>query len=283
MWLIISLFVAGACILVIPPLITPFVSRVGAWKESKEKGFKQEYDQMFLSKSTVPKLVTSLYFVLPLVFGIVGYIFFNTFVLAIVGAVLGLVIPKIIIQREKDKRISKFDSQIVNFVMLLSSCLKGGLSIIQALEVAAEEMPAPTGQEIGLVVRENRMGVSLEESLRRLYKRKPIKELELLINSIVVARETGGNLTKVLTRLVTTIRDNQKLRETIKTLTLQGRLQGIIMSCLPFVFAWWVMNFNKEHFKIMFETETGKRLLVTAGVLQVIGMILIHKFSKIEV
>ena len=165
----------------------------------------------------------------------------------------------------------------------MSSSLKGGLSLLQALEVLIEEMPAPMAQEIGLVVRENKMGVSLEDSLKHLNKRMNMEELNLVINSILVARETGGELTKVFSRLTTTIRDNRKLKDSIKTLTMQGRMQGLIMSVLPFLFIFWVINFNREHFDIMLQSEIGRTLLFIAGILQIAGMFLIRKFSAIKI
>jgi tight adherence protein B len=110
-----------------------------------------------------------------------------------------------------------------------------------------------------------------------------IEELELMINSILVARTTGGDLPKVFSRLAITIRDKHKLKEKIKTLTLQGRLQGVIMSVLPIFFAWWVLTFNREHFDIMFQTQQGRILLFLAIILQIVGMFLIHKFSIIRI
>jgi len=156
-----------------------------------------------------------------------------------------------VIKIMEKKRVEKFAGQLVDGLMVISSALKGGLSLLQALEVLVEEMPPPISQEFGLILRENKIGLTLEESLRRLNGRLKLEELGLMINSVLVARETGGDLTKVFSRLATTIRDNRKLKENIRTLTLQGRLQGIIMSLLPFVFAWWVMTTNKEHFDIM--------------------------------
>ncbi len=146
-----------------------------------------------------------------------------------------------------------------------------------------EEMQPPMGQEIGLVIRENKMGVTFEDSLRHLEKKMDMEELSLVVNSILVARETGGDLTKVFSRLTVTIRDNRKLKESIKTLTLQGRIQGIVMSVLPFMFVWWVVNFNHNHFDIMFQNDTGRMLLVVAVVLQLVGMVLIKIFSTIKV
>jgi tight adherence protein B len=154
---------------------------------------------------------------------------------------------------------------------------------LQSLEVLAEEMPAPMSQEIGLVVRENKMGVLLEDSLGNLSKRMNIEELSLLVNSILVARETGGDLTKVFSRIATTIRDNRKLKDNIKTLTMQGRMQGMIMSVLPFLFIIWVLSFNRHHFDIMLQSDIGRMLLFIAAALQAIGMILIRKFSSLRI
>jgi len=154
---------------------------------------------------------------------------------------------------------------------------------LQGLEVLVEEMPAPINQELGLVIRENKMGIPLEECLNRLNKRLNIDELGLVVNALLVARQTGGELPKVFSRLTVTIRDNRKLKESIKTLTLQGRLQGLIMSILPFAFVAWVLSVNKHHFDIMLETDTGRMLLILAVILQCCGMILIRIFSIIHV
>jgi tight adherence protein B len=167
--------------------------------------------------------------------------------------------------------------------MIFSSSLKGGLSFIQALEIVCEEMPAPISQELGLVLKENRLGVALEESLSGLRKRMPLEEVNLLVSSILVAKETGGELTKVFSRLVETIRNNLKLKEKINTLTLQGRLQGIIMSSLPIIFAFFIYKQDPHHFDIMWESQLGKQLLIGAGIAQLIGMFWIKKISTMKV
>jgi tight adherence protein B len=175
------------------------------------------------------------------------------------------------------------NDQLLDAINMLASCLKGGLSLLQGFEVLVEEMPVPINQELGLVVRENKMGISLEESLIRLNKRMNLEELGLVVNALLVARETGGELTKVFSRLSVTIRDNHKLKENIKTLTLQGRLQGYIMSFLPIVFVAWVLSVDKHHFDIMMKSDMGRLLLVIAVVMQICGMILIRIFSIIKI
>ena len=199
------------------------------------------------------------------------------------GVLVRLVVPLLGLRVMAMQRRAKLESQLVDAVMILSSSLKGGLSLVQSIEVLVEEMGAPISQEFGVILRENKMGITLEESLTRLHERLKIEELTYLVGSLLVARETGGDLTKVLSRLATTIRDNRRLKDSIKTLTLQGKLQGIIMSALPFFFVAWVLSFNKGHFDIMFSTEIGRMLLIAALFLQIIGMFLIKIFSTIRI
>jgi len=282
MFLAIVLFVSGSIILLTMVSAPTAEDKFKTWHSREEKVVEKQLDNLFYYDKN-PKQIMRLYFILPPLFGAVGYIFTQSFIFVFVGAFLGLLIPNLILKIRNSRRRRKFNQQILDAIMILSSALKGGLSLLQSLEVLVEEMPAPMSQEIGLLVRENKMGVNLEECFRRLDKRMNLEELSLVINSILVARETGGDLTKVFSRLTMTIRDNRKLKDSIKTLTIQGRLQGLIMSLLPIVFVWWVVAHNPHHFDVMLQSEIGRTLLITAAVLQVVGMFLIRKFSSIKI
>lgn len=281
MFLLIILLITGSAGLLSLALFPMVMENMEAWRIKKEKSLEGELDKLFYDKS--PKQIVRLYAILPPILGMAGFILFKSFIFVFIGVVLGLFIPNLILRMREIKRKKQFANQLLDAIMILSSSLKGGLSLMQAFEVLVEEMNAPMSQEIGLVVRENKMGVVLEESLIRLSSRMSMEELELVINSVLVARETGGDLTKVFSRLATTIRDNRKLKDSVKTLTLQGRLQGMIMSILPILFISWVLTFNREHFDIMFNNQTGRMLLFVALFLQVIGMILIRKFSQVRI
>ena len=260
------------------PLISERLHRVQAKKLSQAE---KQLEEMFVQ---VKREKLFLYYTLsPFILGGIAFVIFNSAVLGLIAGAVGFILPAFIIKIMEQQRKQKFLSQLVDGLMLISSSLKGGLSLLQAIEVLAEEMPAPISQEFGLVLRENKIGVNLEDSLRRMNERMKLEELGLMINSVLVARETGGDLTKVFSRLCITLRDNYKLKENIRTLTLQGRMQGMVMTILPFIFVWWVLTFNREHFDVMLNTEKGRMLLIIAAALQVLGMYLIRKFSMIRV
>jgi tight adherence protein B len=281
MVIFLNILILCSVILISFSLLPLVVQKLQFWQSKQEEAFAKELDMMFYDKS--PKNIVMLYFILPLILGPAGLIFLKSQVFMVLGVVIGLAIPNFILKTRYKMRIRKFNDQLLDAISMLSSCIKGGLSLLQGFEVLVEEMPVPMNQELGLVVRENRMGIPLEECLKRLEKRLGIDELGLVVNALLVARETGGELPKVLSRLTVTIRDNRKLRESIKTLTLQGRMQGAIMSLLPFAFVAWVVSVNKHHFDIMLESDIGRMLLIIAVILQACGMILIKMFSTINV
>ena len=247
------------------------------WQERHVQKLSSTLDDsfIFMEKQKLI-LVTSA----PIILGLTGLLLVGNVVGAAIGFLLGLAAPAVFTSMARQRRIAKFQSQLVDTLMIFASSLKGGLSFVQALEVLCEEMPAPTSQEFGLVLKENRLGVSLEDSLNDLRKRMPLEEVNLIVSSILVAKETGGELTRVFSRLVETIRSNIKLKEKVNTLTLQGRLQGIIMSIMPLAFAIFIHRQNPDHFSIMFETGLGRNLLIGAVVLWFVGIFVIKKVSS---
>jgi len=280
MLFLIIILIAGAVILVSSVVFPLAAGKISLLQLKKVTKAEAKLETMFIQADR--KRLLFFYAVSPLVLATAGFIISNSLIIAFFCAGIGLVIPEFYLRALEAGRRQRLANQLVDGMMLMSSSLKAGLSLLQAIEVLTEEMPPPISQEFGLVLRENKMGITLEDSLKAMQARMNIEELNLIITAILVARQTGGDLTKVLSRLTTTIRDNRKLKDSIATLTLQGRLQGIIMSALPFLFVIWVLSFNRGHFDIMLNTDQGRFLLILAVVLQVVGMFLIRKFSTIK-
>ncbi len=227
--------------------------------------------------------ITIIFISIPLIFAGAAFFLLQNLIAGLLGGVVGLVLPNIFIRMWEKKRKDKFATQLLDGLLILSGSLKAGLSLLQSVEVLVEDSPAPLSQEFGWVLKEVKMGMSLQESLHRMEKRMPSEELTLLISSTLVAEETGGDITKVFSRLAATMRNNRKLKDNIRTLTLQGRMQGIVMTVLPFVFVAWVATFNRQHFDIMLNSDTGRLLLFVAVFLQLVGTFLIYKFSQLRV
>jgi tight adherence protein B len=213
---------------------------------------------------------------------IIGFIVLGNIIGAGAGLLVGAIIPPFLAKVVKQRRQIKFIGQLNDVLMIMSSSLRGGLSLVQSAEAVTEDMDKPANDEFSLMIREIRMGVSLEDALKRLAERMPSEEIDLIVSAILVSRETGGDLIKTFKNLVTTMRDKARVKEMISTLTLQAKIQGFIMFVLPFAFIGVVLKSNPNHFKPFFETDLGRILLIAAIIVELIAMFFIYIFSKIE-
>lgn len=255
----------------------------------KSVAVSQKRKQLFLGKAEQSlvkgdiKRASKVYTFSPLGMAIAGYLFFPPdirFLGVVVGGVIGFLVPNIYVRMLISKRKKKFDDQLIDSLMIMSSSLRGGLSLIQSVEAVVEEMPAPISQEFGAVLAENKMGVSLEEALSHQYDRMPSPSLQGVITAILLARETGGNLPQIFSRIVGTIRERKKIQENLKTLSLQGKIQGVVMSLLPIAFGVMVYSTNRNYFDIMLTSDIGRVLLIYSATSEVIGAFFIWKISR---
>ena len=237
-----------------------------------------ELEDMFITMSR--KRLWLLHLVAPIALAGLAWVFMRKPPVSLAAAVVGLVLPRFVVRHLRQARAEKFHSQLVDSLLLLSNCLRAGLSMLQGFSVLAEEMPAPISEEFGLVLKEVRMGVSLDEALQHLQRRMPSDELNLFITTVVVARETGGDVTIVFSRLVETLRERKKIHERVKTLTFMARLQGVVMAILPVVFVFVVFSINKMHVQFFLHHPFGRMLLGIIILLELTATILFIRFSR---
>src|SRR3989338_11278483 len=141
----------------------------------------------------------------PFIFGGAAYFLFPEEMRGfgiVLGVFAGFLFPGMYISILRDKTRQKFADQLVDALMIMSSSFRGGLSLVQAIEAVVDEMPDPINKEFGIVLGENKMGVSLDEALKHLYNRMPSSALQQMNTAILLARETGGNLPFVFSRIV---------------------------------------------------------------------------------
>ena len=271
-------------------LLYPVVSSL-AWKriagplaqyhQEKVEQATRALDELFMEVK--PRWLTTAYWASPLGLSLVAFLATRNVFAAIGGAVVGLLLPDAWVRQSHAYRNRKFESQLVDVLFILSSSLRAGLSLTQAFEQVETEMPAPASQEFGLMMKAHRLGRSLEDALQRLNERMTCDAMQLITTAVLVARETGGDVTRILDQLVMTIRERKKLQEKVMTLTLQGRLQAYIMSFLPVGFATLVRTFNPTYFDPLLQDPTGKTLIVTAAGLWICGMVLLMRLAKVDI
>lgn len=260
----------------------PFLEKVlKHWQKKRLEKITPRLNEMFLD---VPlKRLMLMDIVAPLCSGLLGYLITHNLIFTFIFAAAGLIIPFVIVRRLEKIRRQKFALQLVDGLMILSSSLKAGLSLIQSFEALVEEMPPPISQEFSLVIRQMQMGVSFEDALYTLKRRMRVDELDMVVTAIMVARETGGNLTEIFSQVANTIQERNKLIGRVNALCVQAKLQGIIMSILPVLFGLFVYKINPHFFDIFLNDNLGRFLLGYAIVSQVLGIFFIRKFSRIDI
>lgn len=152
------------------------------------------------------------------------------------GIVCGLMaapIPIVWVQVKRAQRAEMLTSQLPDSLELMSRVLRAGQTITQAMQAVGQEFKAPIGAEFNYCYEQQNLGMSTDLALRDLAKRTGLLEVKIFVLALVIHRQSGGNLTKLLDNLADLIRERYKIRGKIKALTAEGRLQAIILMGLP--------------------------------------------------
>lgn len=252
--------------------------RFTAYVDRQSARASAELSDIFMNPAQ--RTVWVLYALSPVIVAALLLVVTGNLIVAAAGLVVGIMVPRLIVKQTRVRYKKKFHDQLVDGLLLLSSSLKAGLSMTQAFTVVAEEMPSPISQEFGLILKESRMGVNIDEAMLHLKQRVPGDDVSLFVTAVLVARETGGDITSVFARLVETLRDRKKLKERIATLTFMARMQGFVMAMLPFAFGFLVYQMNKDYFRFFLYEPMGRMLLAVIIALQVVGGLLYWRFSR---
>lgn len=212
-----------------------------------------------------------------------GILFFSSVITGTVLGCLGLLVPGFWVNFTKHRRSAKLEDQLLNAIIMMASSLRAGHSFLQALELVNREVPAPLSEEVGKLIRETKMGIPLEEALTNLGIRVESKDMELVITGVLIQRQVGGNLAELLDGIAKTIDRRIKTRAKIKALTAQGKLSAWIVSLLPFALAIIVFGTNPEFGRTMLQEPLGKLMLISGGVLLVLGIFFIRKVVNVDV
>ena len=181
------------------------------------------------------------------------------------------------------RRRAKFNEQLVEALGTMSNALRAGFSVNQAFESVVENGEKPISQEFEVVLQQLRIGMSFEDALASMDRRVQSDDLTLVVTSMDIARKTGGNLTEIFDRISETIRGRMRIERRVKTLTAQGRMQGLIVSAMPFLLG-IAMTALKPDMMIPFLTSLGGIGCIAVTIVLVgIGWMIIRKIIKIDV
>jgi len=218
-------------------------------------------------------------FLAPLVF---GFSMFNLFISLVLG-VVGYMAPSKWLTNKRNKRLDRINAQLVDMLGMVSNSIKSGYGLMQSLEFAGSQLPAPLGLELRRMLREATLGMTSEAALGAMGQRITSKDLDLVLIAINIQRAVGGNLAEILDKVAYTMRERERIRGDIATLTSQQKLTGIVVGGLPFFMFAVFTVMNPGYMSVFFEENIGRLVLVVAVGLEVLGYLAMKRIMAIEI
>jgi tight adherence protein B len=198
-------------------------------------------------------------------------------------AVVAAVLPIMWLFMRRKSRFKKFAKQLPEALDLIARALRSGHSLAAAFDLVGQEVADPLGTEFTRVFEEQNLGIPLNEAMDDMTTRIPNLDLKFLTTAIILQRQTGGDLAEILDKLGHLIRERFKIWGQVQALTGEGRLSGVILLSLPPLLFLAIYNLNPDYVMVLFEDELGKKMLLVALVMQLLGALVIRKIVNIKV
>ncbi|MHB8253147.1 MAG: type II secretion system F family protein [Acidiferrobacter sp.] len=203
--------------------------------------------------------------------------------LAAVGAGIAVAFPRLLVRGLQQRRLRSFVRQMPDALRMLASSLRAGAGLNVALEVITKDQLPPLAQEFALLLREQRMGVNFEDALTHLERRLPVEEFRLFTAALRIARSVGGNLSEILESLAQTLTRKAEVEGKIRSLTAQGKIQGLVMTLLPIFLMLILRALEPKPMALLFHSLLGWVVLTIVAIMEILGYVFIRKIVTIEV
>jgi tight adherence protein B len=218
-----------------------------------------------------------------LILGLLFPIVWSPAVTVSLFALAGAALPYLFVRSKRKRRMNQFEEQFPEALDFLARSMRAGHAFTISLEMLGDEIGDPLGQEFRTLFNEQNLGAPMEVALRNLVQRVPMLDVRFFASSVLLQKQTGGNLSEILTRLSYVIRERFRLKGQVKAASAHGRLTAAILTVMPVVTMLGLLVVAPGYLQGMAADSDGKWLIVGAIIAQVIGNICIRKIINIKV
>jgi tight adherence protein B len=258
----------------------PFINRMLAFLPGVERM------HLAIKQANVPYTLAFLIF-LTLTLGLAGYLFclFLTRnpALSLLVALSLASLPVLYVRSKKKQRMGKFEKQLPEALGLIARALRAGHAFTSGMKITSEEIGDPLGPEFEDTLDEINFGVSVADALKNLAGRVDCPDLKFFVVSVILQRETGGNLAEIIEGLAHLIRERFKFRGKVRVLSAEGRLSGAVLVILPFLLFGVLYIVNQEFINPLILDPLGRIFVGVGGFMMLMGVIVIRKIIKVDV
>jgi tight adherence protein B len=224
---------------------------------------------------------------LTLVVALTGFLFTSLVTrsqaIAMIVAAVSVGLALLYVRMKKVKRVGKFNKQLPEALDLIARALRAGHAFTSGMRLVADEFEDPLGPEFAEAINEVNFGVSVPDALKSLARRIDSPELKYFVTSVVLQRETGGNLTEIIDGITRLIRERFKLQGKIRVLSAEGRFSAAVLTGLPFFCIVVLRLMNPDYLTVLWSEPEGRVLGGIALGMMFSGLIVMKKMINIKV
>jgi tight adherence protein B len=206
----------------------------------------------------------------------------SPYIVLLAGTMLGM-LPWAYLTRARHKRMKKLEQQLPDALDLITRAVRAGHSLPLAIQLLSDEMPNPIAGEFRIVYEQVSFGVSLQQALTSMCDRVPLTDFRFFVVSVLIQRQSGGNLSELLGNLSRLIRARLKLLARVKVLSAEGRMSAWTLALMPFVIAGIMNLVNPEFMSPMWTDPLGQTMLKVLSTMMLIGILVLRRIIRIRV
>ncbi len=245
-----------------------------------------ESSALALERAAIPLRVgeyMTIRFALALVLLLVTFMLTRNVLIALPMAPIGYFLPRWYVGSRRRQRQAKINGQLEEMLNLVSNSLKSGYGLMQSFEYASRQLGPPLADELKRMLQEANLGAGAEVAIEALAERIASADMEMVVTAITIQKSVGGNLAQTLDNVAYTMRERDRIRGEIRTLTSQQRMTGIIIGGLPIFVGGIMFAINPDYMLPLFTDSMGKILLLIAVGMEALGIVLIRSLLSFEV
>jgi tight adherence protein B len=192
-------------------------------------------------------------------------------------------LPLLFVRRKRTKRMNDMEEQLPEALDFMARSMRAGHAFTISLEMLGAELRDPLGQEFRTLFNEQNLGAPIDVALRNFSTRVPLLDVRFFCSSVLLQRQTGGNLSEILTRLAYLIRERFRLKGQVRAHSAHGRMTATVLTLMPVITMLGLMFVSPEYLKGMAKDSDGRMLIGAAVFAQLLGNYCIKKIVNIKV
>ncbi len=203
-------------------------------------------------------------------------------VAALVAVGVGVGPPRWVLIFLRGRRQKKFTENFANGIDVIVRSVKSGLPTTEALKIVAREIPDPVGSEFNKLVEGLKVGVTLEQGLKKMFDAMPTAEVSFFTIVMTIQQKSGGNLSEALNNLSLVLRDRKRLQGKIKAMSSEAKASAGIIGSLPPAVGTLVYMSSHNYIMPLFTERTGNLMLLGCAIWMSLGIAVMKKMISFK-